>query len=110
MDDGLVHTATGEISFVESVLILVVVDDGLVLLNDYASVGSCSQVLILVVVDDGLVPTWISLFLYFILCLNPCCSGRWSRTRPYKTILIINKLKSLTKQFFTFLNRKLTFS
>ena len=55
MDDGLVHTATGEISFVESVLILVVVDDGLVLLNDYASVGSCSQVLILVVVDDGLV-------------------------------------------------------
>ena len=80
MDDGLVHTATGEISFVESVLILVVVDDGLVLLNDYASVGSCSQVLILVVVDDGLVPTWISLFLYFILCLNPCCSGRWSRT------------------------------
>ena len=41
--------------------------------------------------------------------LNPCCSGRWSRTRPYKTILIINKLKNSTKQFFTFLNRKLTF-
>ena len=41
--------------------------------------------------------------------LNPCCSGRWSRTRPYKTILIINKLKNLAKQFFTFLNRKLTF-
>ena len=36
--------------------------------------------------------------------LNPCCSGRWSRTRPYKTILIINKLKNSTKQFFTFLN------
>ena len=41
--------------------------------------------------------------------LNPCCDGRWSRTRPYKTILIINKLKNSTKQFFTFLNRKLTF-
>ena len=41
--------------------------------------------------------------------LNPCCSGRWSRTRPYKTILIINKLKNSAKQFFTFLNRKLTF-
>ena len=41
--------------------------------------------------------------------LNPCCSGQWSRTRPYKTILIINKLKNSSKQFFTFLNRKLTF-
>ena len=43
------------------------------------------------------------------MCLNPYCSGRWSRTRPYKTILIINKLKNSAKQFFTFLNRKLTF-
>ena len=42
--------------------------------------------------------------------LNPYCSGQWSRTRPYKTLLIINKLKSFTKQIFTFLNRKLTFS
>ena len=42
--------------------------------------------------------------------LNPCCSGRWSRTRPHKTILIINMLRNSTKQFFTFLNRKLTFS
>ena len=42
--------------------------------------------------------------------LNPYCNGRWSRTRPYKTILIINKLKNSTKQFFTFLNRKLTIS
>ena len=45
-----------------------------------------------------------------LICLNPYCDGRWSRTRPYKTILIINKLKNSTKQFFTFLNRKLTFS
>lgn len=41
---------------------------------------------------------------------NPCCSGRWSRTRPYKTKLIISKLKNFTKQTFTFLNRKLTIS
>ena len=45
---------------------------------------------------------------FFLGRLNPYCSGRWSRTRPYKTILIINKLKNSTKQFFTFLNRKLT--
>lgn len=45
-----------------------------------------------------------------MISLNPYCSGQWSRTRPYKTILIINKLKNSTKQFFTFLNRKLTFS
>ena len=44
------------------------------------------EVLILVVVDDGLVP------------------------RPYKILLIINKLKNFTKQIFTFLNRKLTIS
>ena len=44
------------------------------------------------------------------LCLNPYCSGQWSRTRPYKTLLIINKLKNFTKQIFTFLNRKLTIS
>ena len=42
--------------------------------------------------------------------LNPCCSGQWSRTRPYKTLLIINKLKNFPKQMFTFLNRKLTIS
>ena len=40
--------------------------------------------------------------------LNPCCNGRWSRTRPYKTILIISKLKNFAKQILTFLNRKLT--
>ena len=42
------------------------------------------------------------------MSLNPYCSGQWSRTRPYKTILIINKLKNFTKQIFTLLNRKLT--
>ena len=44
------------------------------------------------------------------MSLNPYCSGQWSRTRPYKTILIISKLKNFTKQIFTFLNRKLTIS
>lgn len=40
--------------------------------------------------------------------LNPCCNGQWFRTQPYKTILIISKLKNFTKQICTFLNRKLT--
>ena len=57
--------------------------------------------------EDGLV--LIDLILkFFLLSLNPCCNGRWSRTRPYKTILIISKLKNFTKQILTFLNRKLT--
>ena len=63
-----------------------------------------AQVLILVVMEDGLVQNLLSLQKLMINCLNPCCNGRWSRTRPYKTILIINKLKNSTKQFFTFLN------
>ena len=60
--------------------------------------------------EDGLVLVWGNWQKYLIVGLNPYCDGRWSRTRPYKTILIINKLKNSTKQFFTFLNRKLTFS
>ena len=36
--------------------------------------------------------------------LNPCCSGQWPRTRPYKTLLIIYKLKNITKEIFTSLN------
>ena len=65
-------------------------------------------VLILVVMDNGLVQSKIMNASIKNYGLNPCCSGRWSRTRPYKTILIINKLKNLTKQISTFLNRKLT--
>ena len=67
-----------------------------------------NHVLILIVVDDGLVRSAISRFLKTAIGLNPYCSGRRSRTRPYKTILIINKLKNLAKQILTFLNRKLT--
>ena len=62
------------------------------------------EVLILVVVDNGLVLKKLKLYRIISISLNPCCSGQWSRTRPYKTILIINKLKNYTKQFFTFLN------
>ena len=63
-----------------SVLILVVVDDGLVLdietLQNYGN-----GVLILVVVDDGLVLIVPIKFINLTPSLNPCCSGRWSRTR-----------------------------
>ena len=71
---------------------------------------SANSVLILVVVDNGLVPIWHFAKYQWEQRLNPCCSGQWSRTRPYKTLLIINKLKNFTKQIFTFLNRKLTIS
>ena len=60
--------------------------------------------------DDGLVLWQLLTLSQLILSLNPCCNGRWSRTRPYKTLLIINKLKNFAKQIFTFLNRKLTIS
>ena len=61
-------------------------------------------VLILVVVDNGLVPFIRYSFAFYYRGLNPCCSGQWSSTRPYKTLLIINKLKNFTKEIFTFLN------
>ena len=67
-----------------------------------------SRVLILVVMEDGLVRLMVQGTGAEDKCLNPCCNGRWSRTRPYKTILIISKLKNFTKQILTFLNRKLT--
>ena len=37
-------------------------------------------VLILVVVDDGLVLTLRQVSMGAAASLNPCCSGRWSRT------------------------------
>ena len=65
-------------------------------------------VLILIVVDNGLVLSLKRIQNWLRRCLNPYCSGQWSHTRPYKTILIISKLKNFTKQILTFLNRKLT--
>ena len=70
MDDGLVPTANKSINF------------------------KIRRVLILVVVDDGLVHIFQAKKSLSLMSLNPCCSGRWSRTRPYKTMLIINKLKN----------------
>ena len=58
--------------------------------------------------EDGLVHWHFAKYQWGLQRLNPCCNGRWSRTRPYKTILIISKLKNFAKQILTFLNRKLT--
>ena len=87
-----------------TVLILVVVEDGLVHFGEVAEIAVNNNVLILVVVEDGLVLDLKQEDALKNAGLNPCCSGRWSRTRPYKTLLIINKLKNFTKEIFTFLN------
>ena len=64
------------------VLILIVVDDGLVQSKMYVHLQTLRVVLILVVVDDGLVPFTddTSVSATEQPSLNPCCSGRWSRT------------------------------
>ena len=82
-------------------------EDGLVLDAETRNVLELF-VLILVVMEDGLVPPSSFNGCCSHSGLNPCCNGRWSRTRPYKTILIISKLKNFAKQILTFLNRKLT--
>ena len=55
MEDGLVPKLWQKYQSVKTVLILVVVEDGLVLMEKLSYI----------VENDG---------------LNPCCSGRWSRT------------------------------
>ena len=55
MDDGLVHKMLNGETYGTSVLILVVVDDGLVHAAPVVELGDNRRVLILVVVDDGLV-------------------------------------------------------
>ena len=67
-----------------NVLILVVVEDGLGELNFISGYSFTPEVLILVVVEDGLGEykggfKWVST----ADCLNPCCSGRWSRSYRY---------------------------
>ena len=65
------------------VLILVVVEDGLVLSMQFGEIVGVG-VLILVVVEDGLVRQIEDLLMGATIGLNPCCSGRWSRTaNPY---------------------------
>ena len=62
-----------------TVLILIVVEDGLV---RYVAMGliSLGYVLILIVVEDGLVHSPNQSYEVQNACLNPYCSGRWSRT------------------------------
>ena len=49
------------------------------------------EVLILVVVEDGLVLLNISMKQFMHFSLNPCCSGRWSRTLQMETTIISAK-------------------
>ena len=55
-------------------------EDGLVLCSYFLDY-KCYQVLILVVMEDGLVQAPILVGVGFTKGLNPCCNGRWSRTR-----------------------------
>ena len=80
MEDGLVHDLYGEIMVGDDVLILVVVEDGLVRLIPII-MATVIVVLILVVVEDGLVPFEKAKVNFLKMSLNPCCSGRWSRTQ-----------------------------
>ena len=67
------------------VLILIVVEDGLVLsvtIERYED-----GVLILIVVEDGLVPVHYHGH-FKDSCLNPYCSGRWSRTNKTTKIRV----------------------
>ena len=63
------------------VLILVVMEDGLVH-NVKANITAVTLVLILVVMEDGLVQVEAIGLANALASLNPCCNGRWSRTRP----------------------------
>ena len=54
-------------------------DDGLVL-DVSLPAKYVVKVLILVVVDDGLVLMLVVILEEWMLSLNPCCNGRWSRT------------------------------
>ena len=62
------------------VLILVVVEDGLGGRRAFTQEEINEVVLILVVVEDGLGVLIIEPLEEMVsTCLNPCCSGRWSR-------------------------------
>ena len=80
MEDGLVLVSMQANQLDEmDVLILVVVEDGLVPGLKFIFTDDTS-VLILVVVEDGLVRTLSWTLQRLTERLNPCCSGRWSRT------------------------------
>ena len=60
-------------------------EDGLVLEKGFNRVEQ-SSVLILIVVEDGLVLQFPKLLDYNNKRLNPYCSGRWSRTAGMKPV------------------------
>ena len=64
-------------------------DDGLVPRRNEVCL-QWSKVLILVVVDDGLVLVLSLVIGQLWLGLNPCCSGRWSRTTKALCELVID--------------------
>ncbi len=55
-------------------------DNGLVLCNEVKYGTSDFAVLILIIVDNGLVPKIRQNMPELSCCINPCCSGQWSRT------------------------------
>ena len=79
MEDGLVQILWKVSKLSKMVLILIVVEDGLVLFLLFLLIF-LYVVLILIVVEDGLVPISRSRITATVACLNPYCSGRWSRT------------------------------
>ena len=80
MDYGLVLLVNeNNAHIIFEVLILVVVDYGLVQMSRELTADE-QLVLILVVVDYGLVQVIESRCIKGDKCLNPCCSGLWSRT------------------------------
>ena len=55
-------------------------DNGLVLCNEVKYGTSDFAVLILIIVDNGLIPKIRQNMSELSCCINPCCSGQWSRT------------------------------
>ena len=79
VDNGLVQWLVQVWVLIMLVLILIVVDNGLVLTIE-AWMQGIAKVLILIVVDNGLVPRAVYKLAILKGCLNPYCSGQWSRT------------------------------
>ena len=81
MEDGLGLNSKGYSSSSHYVLILVLMEDGLGLLNflDYV----IFRVLILVLMEDGLGQESVKRF-FPSTSLNPCFNGRWSRTNEVR--------------------------
>ncbi len=90
VEDGLGQSARIPKASLSLVLILVLVEDGLGLVFKGIYNSICS-VLILVLVEDGLGPPQLKTVTTCGTRLNPCFSGRWSRT----ICSVFNKLKMM---------------